>query len=168
MGILEAAMGLETLAHRVLLNVLGDPGDPRRDDLKVLLSGSPTAGAVSLLLAMLKDGRERVRDDAMAILQARRDDPAFQKALVAFLGTAPPKHLQRLASTLTSIPWWPVDLAAAPEALRRHLASLLREAGQIPPPDRLEKLGRLLSAPEPAIRAEAAGQLAALGKGAPG
>ncbi len=165
-GILEAAMGMEALAHRVLLNVLADPGDPRRDDLKGLLSRSRSPGAASLLLAMVKDSRERVRDDAVAILTARRDEGAFQQAMATYLATTPLKHLQRLASTLKSIPWWPSDFPAAPEPLRIHLVSLLQEASQIAPTERLARLGNLLTAPEGAVRAGAAAQLAGLGHAA--
>lgn len=146
--------------HRTLLNVAAEPGDVRQEAFRALLERSVAPEAAAFLFKMLREPRERVREDAARILAARAADASFHMALWKMLDAEEPRALSRLVAAQESIPWWPADPALAPVPLQRHLAGLLREARALPALDRIAKLANLLASADAGVRTQAAEQLA--------
>lgn len=153
---LEALLKLDPVSHKLLLDILSNPGDPRRDDLRGLLDRSLDAEILHFLLKMLRDPRDRLRDDAARILEQRSPDRAFQEALAQAFDSPAFRSGSRLAAELETLPWWPPDPAAASTPFLHHLVGFLREARRIPPPQRLSRIAALLAVPDAGVRAQAA------------
>jgi HEAT repeat protein len=154
-AVLEAVLMLDPGSHKLLLDILANPGDARRPDLQRCVEETEEPEIVPLLIKMSRDPRERLREDAAKLLERRRSDPAFHQALNRFFETAPAKYLQRLATETQTLPWWPSDVSAVPLALQHHLVAFLRLADKLPVTGRVARLTELLKLPDPGVRAQA-------------
>ncbi len=154
-AVLEAVLMLDPGSHKLLLDILANPGDARRQDLQRCLEETEEPEIVPFLIKMSRDPRERLREDAAKLLERRRGDPAFHQALSRFFETAPAKYLQRLATETQTIPWWPSEVRTVPLPLQHHLVAFLRLADKLPAAERVTRLMELLGLPDPGVRAQA-------------
>lgn len=76
------------------------------------LEAAQTEPAVELLFRLALEPGSRLREMALGVMRRRRD-PAFARAIGAWLGRLSPERLTALAERLTEIPWWPAVEAAA-------------------------------------------------------
>lgn len=161
--VLRLLLRLDPSTHRVLMDVLASPGDLRRRDLTEFLERSQAPEVAGFLFKALKDPRDRLKEEVVRILERRRGDPAFQKALWGFLESSPPKYLQRLAAESETLNWWPPDPLESPVPFQHHMIGFLREARRLPLSERVRRLEPLLAAADGGVRAQTALLLADLG-----
>jgi HEAT repeat protein len=71
-----------------------------------------TEPAVELLFKLALEPGSRLREMALGVMRRRRD-PAFARAIGAWLARLSPERVAALAERVTEVPWWPAVEAAA-------------------------------------------------------
>ncbi|MBI4229680.1 MAG: HEAT repeat domain-containing protein [Planctomycetes bacterium] len=124
------------------LRILDRPSDPRRPAIRDLLEHGNAREEASLLARMLRSERQRLRQEAMDILGARRDPP-FLEHLAILLQEMPGRMVERLLTDCGTFPWSGIPVRDMPVSLRLLTARWLALAvGTIE--ERRRWMGRLI------------------------